>query len=292
MKSRFGLSRCLLPLASLVVLLGLFLGGVGCQAGKEVSTASSATPVKIMTYNIHGGRGGIEKEIPAEEGLERVAQLVEKYRPDLLLVQEIEQGAERSRMIDEVQWLKQRLNYAHSAFAPAFEKGEWKYGVALFSNIPGTISSTRHELFRGGEPGKWAEQRTALEATLEIDGVPVRVICTHLGLDSEERANQVADLMKILGQGKGPAIVAGDFNAEPGSPELKPLEDKLTDVLTALGIQRSKRLTFPQGDQATSAIDGIFVSSEFEPVRGEVIVDMSSASDHNPVMAEVRLRKP
>jgi len=287
-----GSRRLNLRLVSFFVLFALGIGIAGCLFSKTESDAPAFIPVKVMTYNIHGGRGGPEEDVPALEGLERVAKIVEKHRPDLLLVQEIERGAERSQKVDEIQWLKQRLGYTRSAFAPGIEEGEWNYGVAIFCNAPGKITATRHKLFLAGEPGKYAEQRVVLESTMQIEGVPVRVYCTHLGLSQEERKKQTADLVEIMSRGEGPAILAGDFNAEPGSPELIPLEEKMTDVLAALGLAREQRLSYPAGPQATKAIDGIFVTSDFEPVRGEVIVDTISASDHNPGVVEVRLKRP
>ncbi len=279
-------------LVSLFVLFALAIGLSGCLFSKADSDAPTFIPVKVMTYNIHGGRGGPEEDVPALEGLERVAKIVEKHRPDLLLVQEIERGAERSQKVDEILWLKQRLGYTKSAFAPGIVEGEWHYGVAIFSNYPGKMTTTKHQLFLAGEPGKYAEQRVLLESTIQIEGVPVRVYCTHLGLSQEERKKQTADVLEIMSQGEGPAILAGDFNAEPGTPEMKPLEEKMTDVLAALGLSNAQRLSYPAGPQATKAIDGIFVTSDFEPVRGEAIVDTISASDHNPVVVEVRFKRP
>ncbi len=287
-----GSRRLNLRLVSFFVLFALAIGLAGCRFIKADSDTAPFIPVKVMTYNIHGGRGGPKDAIPALEGLERVAKIVEKHRPDLLLIQEIERGAERSQKVDEILWLKQRLGYTHSAFAPGIEEGEWNYGVAIFCNAPGKITATRHKLFLAGEPGKYAEQRVVLESTMQIEGVPVRVYCTHLGLSQEERKNQTADILEIMNRSEGPAILAGDFNAEPGTPEMKPLEEKMTDVLAALGISREQRLSYPAGPGAKKAIDGIFVSSDFEPVRGEVIVDRISASDHNPVVVEVRLKRP
>jgi endonuclease/exonuclease/phosphatase family metal-dependent hydrolase len=229
-----GTRRLNLRLVSFFVLIALAIGLSGCLFSKADSDASAFVPVKVMSYNIHGGRGGPKEGAPALEGLERVARIVEKHCPDLLLIQEIERGAERSQKVDEILWLQQRLGYTKSAFAPGIVEGEWNYGVAIFSNYPGKITATKHPLFLAGEPGKYAEQRVVLESTIQIEGVPVRVFCTHLGLSPEERKKQTADILEIMSRGEGPAILAGEFNAEPGSPEMKPREEKMTDVLCRL----------------------------------------------------------
>ncbi len=275
------------------VLGGCLLFATGC------AEATDALTLRVMTYNIRVGVGGEVTRLPATEGLEKVARVIEKYKPDLLLIQEIEKGAERTQGLDEVNWLRERLGFSNAAFAPAIVEGSWNYGVAIFGRFPGRTSSQTSLLYKPDYreshpeyPAHMSEQRVLNRATACIGDTTFSVYCTHLGLTPDQRERQVLDIVRHLAEERHPLMLGGDFNAEPGSNELRPLTQKYRDVLEVLSVPMERRRSFPAGATPRRAIDTIFVSPGIEVLRAFVIRDESLASDHNPVFAELRVPCP
>ena len=253
----------------------------------------------VMSYNIRVGVGGGAQRLPAAEGLEKVARVIERYKPDVLLVQEIEKGAERTQGLNEVDWLRRRLDFTSAAFAPAIRDGSWSYGVALFGRFQAQVSSGTYLLYKPDYseshpeyPAYYSEQRVLLRATGCIGDTTLSFYCTHLGLTADQRERQVQDILQHLERESHPIILGGDFNAQPGSAELKPLRERYRDVFEVLSVPMEQRWSFPAGTSPKRAIDTIFVSPGIEVLRAFVIRDESLASDHNPVVAELRLPGP
>src|SRR5678816_4124683 len=92
--------------------------------------------LRIMTYNIHVGVG-MDKKLD----LQRIADVINKERPDLVGLQEVDRGVERTQRKDEIVELAQltRMEYA---FAPNLDYQGGKYGVAILSRFPVAVSYT------------------------------------------------------------------------------------------------------------------------------------------------------
>jgi endonuclease/exonuclease/phosphatase family metal-dependent hydrolase len=112
----------------------------------------------------------------------------------------------------------------------------------------------------------------------------VHVYSTHLDYrpDPAVRELQVADTLEILADDPRGArqVLLGDFNAEPAAPELAPLWTAVRDAGDA-------GPTYP-ADVPVKKIDFVTVSPNVRVVDTEVIGSL--ASDHRPVLAELRVR--
>ena len=269
----------------LSVLLTVFLVASAHSAKVEYKK------VKVMSYNIKVGVGGDKKQLTAEQGLEKVAKIIERYDPDILLVQEIEKGAKRTQYVDELTWLMHRLDYTNSAFAPAIIDSTWNYGVAVFDRYPHKHASQKIKLYKPDYseshpeyPGYYSEQRVLLRAQVNIKGATVNVFCTHLGLTPDQRERQVKEIMDRLDEWDCPFILGGDFNAKPGSKEIMLLNEKYQNAFEVLNIPLAKRFSFPAGKSPEDAIDKFFVSPDIKVLKAKVIRDGTLASDHNPII--------
>jgi len=96
------------------------------------------------------------------------------------------------------------------------------------------------------------------------------------------QAREVARLASALAASGRPVIVMGDLNAEPGDPELAPLDSVFQSVVDIRGTPP----TFPS-DAATVHIDHIYVSDDVD--IGPASVPESLASDHLAVAATLTL---
>src|ERR1044071_240107 len=86
--------------------------------------------LRVMTYNIHVGVG-MDKKLD----LQRIADVIRKHDPDLVGLQEVDRGVQRTQRIDEIVELAKltRMDYAF-AFNLPYQGGQ--YGVAILSRLP------------------------------------------------------------------------------------------------------------------------------------------------------------
>lgn len=125
---------------------------------------------------------------------------------------------------------------------------------------------------------------------MEIEGKPVQVINTHLGLVPKEQQIQAAWLAGPAWLGhpmrQGPSILLGDFNATSSSVVYRTLCAKLA-AARRLSPSRSATSTFPS-TLPVLRIDHIFVSPEIKVENVFVPFDALTriASDHLPLVMD------
>src|SRR5215510_5239404 len=73
-----------------LLLLPIF--AIGCAAAPHTNTAHT---FRVMTYNIHHGEGLDDKV-----DLLRIAQLIKEQRTDIVALQEVDKGTERTQKRD------------------------------------------------------------------------------------------------------------------------------------------------------------------------------------------------
>src|SRR4029077_899069 len=86
--------------------------------------------LRVLTYNIHHGEG-----TDGRFDLSRLADVVTSVHPDLVALQEVDQGTERASGVSELTELA-RLTDMHPAFGKAMDYLGGQYGVAVLSRLP------------------------------------------------------------------------------------------------------------------------------------------------------------
>src|ERR1041385_5487475 len=119
-----------------VILILLFFVSL-CLCG-TTSIARRRT-LRVMTYNIHVGVG-MDKKLD----LARIADVINRQHPDLVGLQEVDRGVQRTQRIDEIAELAKltKMEYAF-AFNLRYQGGQ--YGVAILSRH--RILATDHHLY-------------------------------------------------------------------------------------------------------------------------------------------------
>jgi endonuclease/exonuclease/phosphatase family metal-dependent hydrolase len=243
------------------------------------------TRLRVMTYNVHNC-GGTDGRVSPR----RVARVIDAYDPDIIALQEIDLGRRRSRAEDQADLIANQLGL-NKVFCPTITHGEEHYGHALLTPWPvevikrARLPADPHKLSR--------EPRAALWARVMIDGRPVNVITTHLGLGLAERAAQVRELMGpewigAIPEGE-PAILCGDFNLPPGNASYRRIVAKLRDVQVVTPGHQILR-TF-SSIRPFIRIDHIFLTPQFEAKAVMVPrTDLTRvSSDHLPLLADLQL---
>ena len=130
---------------------------------------------------------------------------------------------------------------------------------------------------------------------VDLDGVPVRVLNTHLGLNRRERLFQAGTLTSRdwLGGplGSPPMIVCGDLNTTPISRVYRSFAESLVDAQRAVD-GRKPRATWP-GAWPAVRLDYIFATPDVRVEGFRVVNDGSArkASDHLPLVADLVVRE-
>jgi endonuclease/exonuclease/phosphatase family metal-dependent hydrolase len=225
-------------------------------------------PVRVMTYNIHSGRGSDRRV-----DLGRIADVIAAYSPDVVALQEVDVGRERSGRVDQAAELATRLGM-DARFCGCVESGDERYGIATLSRWP--IVDTRIvRLPRSGE----SEPRAALIVWARWPDRDRRleIVNTHLSTRGHERVEQAAVLAAEIGSDA--VVVAGDLNCSATAAPYR----SLCVSLRAATKARTWPARFPLFQLDHLLYRGLRLVSSDVWVRGPA----RRASDHLPVVAEL-----
>ncbi len=243
-----------------------------------VSPVAAKRTLRVMTYNIHVGVG-MDKKLD----LQRIADVINAARPDLVGLQEVDRGVKRTEGKDEIVELA-TMTRMHYAFAPNLDYQGGKYGVAILSRLP--IKSTEHRMF---ENKRESERRGMLRVEVKVDGKRLNFVTTHLDYQFEDgRLLETEQLLKFLEGVKNPLIVVADLNDLPSGSAYKLMSTKFDDAwLTSRAA--GDGFSYP-ADKPVKRIDHIFYlrSDQIRAKKSWVIETL--ASDHIPVIAELEIK--
>jgi len=229
--------------------------------------------LRVVTYNIHHGVG-----TDGRLDLPRLADVMRSVHPDLIALQEVDEGTERTSAVNEPGELE-RLMAMHGVFGKAMDYMGGGYGLAVLSRWP-LLRTHRYPLphVEGREP------RIAL--TVEVEpGTPGRVLqftCTHLdqARDAANRLAQAQYLNDLLVRDDDrPTLLAGDMNARP--------DTEVMDLLNAHWINPPAIDPSPiaPSGRPRSRIDYVLVrpAGSWRVIESRLIDD-TVASDHRPLL--------
>ncbi len=232
----------------------------GCVGLWSAGTAAAQATVRIAAYNVKHGEG-----MDGNVDLSRAAEVLRALDPDVVTLQEIDRGTERTDGVDQARQLGEALGMsAHfGAFMP-YQGGE--YGMAVLTRLPvSTVENIR--LPDGDEP------RTALHVVVGVgdEGRPLSVVGVHLYRTPEERLAQAEALSLHLDETDHPVVLAGDFNSFRGDRVLGHLRGEEWIVLGKDGPS----LTYPS-DEPAREIDFVMLrpGSDFEVIAHEVVDEL------------------
>ncbi len=235
--------------------------------------------LRLASWNIHKGIGGIDR-------LYRPERIIEQLRAidaDVCLLQEVDEGARRSRLDRQVDLIGDALGMEWRAFEPNHHLNVGRYGNAILSRLPFRAA---HNLSLTLPLHK---RRSALHVRIPCAGLKqgLWVFNCHLGLAEAERRQQLRRVLRFLDEHHGSdehVVLAGDLNDV--WQRLGP------SVLQPAGFRSTLRapLTFP-AFQPVRPLDRIFVRGDIGIVSCERVegVLARTASDHRPLVVELSL---
>ena len=279
--------------------------------------------MRLASYNIQYGKGKDERF-----DLDRiVAELGER---DLIALQEVETHVARSGMVHQAEELAARLPGMHWVYGPGIDLDaatpeapgrRRQFGNMVLSRWP-ILSSVNHTLPKIALHGIFHLQRTLVECVIDAPGGALRFCSVHLDhVSTDTRMPQVALMKEILlrGHERGAsaggamndptwfdrpmppqpmtAIVMGDMNFEPASPEYTALlgdvsgfhgrtirAHGLADAWVLAGHEEADGNTLPRAGRRGIRIDHCFVTTDLaDKVEAMTIGEDAVGSDHQPI---------
>jgi endonuclease/exonuclease/phosphatase family metal-dependent hydrolase len=231
-----------------------------------------------MTFNIRHARG-----MDGVVDVERVAEVIREASPDLVGLQEVDQGVARTDGRDLPRELAE-LTRMKACFGPNITYDGGLYGNAVLTRLP--VIREENVSFPQIHPD---EQRGAIHVVVEVGGNSLLFVNGHLDFrpEDDERLLSLERLRQVRsGYGRMPVIVCGDFNAFPDGGTIARMKQDFLDLWELGGT--GEGLTFPS-DDPNRRIDYIFWEKGFAVEVTGAWVPLTDASDHRPLVVEMRV---
>ncbi len=229
--------------------------------------------IRVMTFNVQS----------CARGLEAVAEAIRAAAPDLVALQEVDSGTDRSRGVNQAAALAELTGLTHHLHFRATELHGGAYGVALLSRLP-LEWADQYPL------PTWAglERRTVARVGVTFNGQPLAIYVTHLThLPSRGalRLSQAKRILALVEADPRPAILLGDLNeSDASAPAVELLNRTLVDAFARSGLGPPGTFPLP-AFLPELRLDYVFTSKTLRPLRSFVL--RKSASDHFPLVADL-----
>jgi endonuclease/exonuclease/phosphatase family metal-dependent hydrolase len=269
----------------------------GCPQGCASPRPRRPGPLRVMSLNmLHG----FPRFARLPQRLDLIVSEIRRQDPDIVCLQEVPWTLSLGSVADH---LAQRTGLNHlylrangNRWAILFEEGE-----AILSRYP-LRDPARREL----EPqAGFFEHRVTLRAIADTPSGPLSIVVTHLthGDDGVNRAQAEALYAFVDGTVPPPAVVAGDLNATPTSPQIRALAGAWLDTFDAHPAPTCciDDLAQPSASPLHQRIDYLFLVPGSPPrlrlLTSRRILDAPApldggwqwASDHVGLLAEIEL---
>ena len=284
--------------------------------------------MKIVTYNIQYSKGQDDRVDP-----DRIASEIQGA--DVMALQEVDRHWPRTGNVDQVAEIRKHFPEHYCVYGPGVDMhaetaspadpARRQFGNLVLSRYP-VVFSRNHLLPKLGSIDALSVQRSSLETTLDVNGTLLRVSSLHLShLSTADRMPQVERILAlhrdarregspVQGDLEGKdyrdgvgnqgvadhALLLGDFNCQPDSPEylaiVGPLSDYgghitseagFVDAWTCCGGDKSAGHTSDVND-LPARLDYCFASTLLRERLKNCWVDTAATgSDHLPLWVEL-----
>lgn len=286
--------------------------------------------MKCVTYNVQYGNGA-----DGVFDLDRIIR--ELQEADIIALQEVERFWPHGGNMDQVAFFRKSYPGHYCVYGPGVDlhlpgalpgdDRRRQFGNLILSRYP-VLSVRNHLLPKRGSIGPMSIQRSALEATVRVNGMPLRIYSIHLThLSAQTRMPQISRILQLhrdaLHEGfpvscdyesfnitdelfdaavAEQALMFGDFNFGPDSKEYEAIVGPVSDYGGHITSHDGFVDAWCQagGEKmggATSDVQGVptrmdycFVSASLRDRIVSCSVDDSArGSDHLPVRLEIDL---
>src|SRR4051794_19433237 len=261
----------------------------GTSTSTPAPPAPSATTLRVLQWNSQHGGVGTDGVLDPARFIKKAAS----FKPDLFSINEVERFDSYANYDAPVKLHALMEQYTNQKWYYKFQTGAGAAagrGNMILSRFPFIAS--------GIDLLNWND--SALNVTIDVNGRTINFTTTHLYYDSTSaRLTQIADLVAWQKGIAESRIIAGDFNAPPGSSESNAMNVLYVDSWAQ--AQRDGTATAyaanPTGKTRNTRLDYIYYSKGATAVKliSSQVFDVRDAngvqpSDHRPVLSIFSVR--
>jgi endonuclease/exonuclease/phosphatase family metal-dependent hydrolase len=244
--------------------------------------------MRLLVYNIRYATGtGPAFHLPLPGAgylrsnprvLNEITTYIHSENPDLVGLIEVDTGSVRSGMVNQAEFVAQRLGHYHA--------WQCKYGTGSFTHYLPVVRKQANALLAapGVSGARFHYFDTGIKRLIiELELEAVCVFLVHLSLKFRHRQYQMRTLHDLVRQAPKPVIVAGDFNTFWGA-------DELYLFTRAAGLTSANHAGLPSypARHPRAELDFVLVSDGIR-VDDFRVPDVRY-SDHRPVICDFSLR--
>ena len=230
------------------------------------ATTASAQKLRLMSYNIHNCVG-----IDGEKSINRIANVVTKFAPDVVAIQEVDSMTRRNKKY-LMGVLGEKTGY-NAYFMRTIPHTGGGYGIGMLSKEK-ALSVQRIPLPCRSEP----------RGFLLVEFEKYYFACTHFSLHKDNQVESVAIIRDILAKLDKPVFIAGDLNARPQTPTMLAFKEFVTV------LNDENRNTF-NANEPKVCIDYVLCYGATPTVLKSYVDYDNRASDHLPIYVDIKMGK-
>lgn len=238
--------------------------------GPSSTGTGTGAGFRVLSYNIRAMR----------DSREALARVIAACRPDVVCLQEA------PRLLF---WRTRRRSLMRATgLVPAVNRRAC--GLAILVRPGIGVRSRRHVLLTRR---RGLHRRAVSMALLEVAGGPVAVASTHLDLEESARCDHAREALEHLRRFAGtvPRVLAGDINGVPGGAAWRIITAELADAGAAAPLGEAATFSARRPRRRIDAVftgPGVRVLGSGVPVDEVDRADVEAATDHRPVVADLR----
>jgi endonuclease/exonuclease/phosphatase family metal-dependent hydrolase len=261
---------------------------LGTSTTSPEPTTTTGVTLKVLQWNTHHGGVGTDGKYDPN----RIATWIAKFNPDIISLNEIEYYTgfgnedQPAKFASLLKSKTGRTWYYKFVTATGATKGN---GNLILSRFPLDAKVSHY----------FSYDRSAAQVTVHVNGRAINMISTHLDADStSRRLTQIGQLTSWAAGIAQQRIIAGDFNAWPGTTEYSKMLVNYYDAW-AEGVKKGLAVAYsgnPDGNTRNSRIDYVYYSKGATALVLKKVqvfdtrVSGVMPSDHRPVMATFTVR--
>lgn len=240
--------------------------------------------IKIVTFNMAHGKG-----MDGVINLEKQAEIINSYKPDIVFLQEIDMYTKRAGERNQIREFSKKVYLPYCSMESNITLEDGYYGDGIISRFP--ISFSVNYLMPLTDLNH--EQRGILYNRISLGTAKINLFSVHLSTYEDERILACKELNRIISKidKNEIIIIGGDFNVgvtRLGKGKYTFEKQEQYEEYNLLGknlkrIPNEEDTWFSKLGQG--CIDTIFYSKNIELLKFETI-DAEQKSDHSILYAE------
>lgn len=261
------------------LLLTIFLlAANSICVGTASSHADEKQTLRVLCYNIHYGQGN-----DGVYDLPRLAEVINRSKPDLVALQEVDVGVKRSGRIHQARKLGELTGMA-VRYGPTQHYQGGLYGNAVLTRLPILDVHIQPLPYTEATAEKTTYPRGAIAAKVKSPaGRTITFISTHFQHNVEDDRIQEAKAINFhFADTEASAghslLLAGDMNATPESEPIRILLERWTNAIDSAATPSAP------SKEPKSRIDYVFHRGPGLKLISTEVIAEPMASDHCPVL--------